>query len=548
MRRFSTSSFVQVELKKFIKKPETHSLRYPKTQHARLSKPRTAYSKQHAAHLLSKITDEKVSMDSLGPTSNDDVKYLALVKDQPSIMYTILGTSQNQLLDSVVVDRTVKRFLDRDQIEKGLMMCRLAKENGIIAMNRVHLWYFQNNKINDSIELYTNRKKYGVPPNQATLTTLFDGCANAEQLTSLQVKKLERILLGVKDLVINYSHIHSAFQAMLNCEDKSIALSLFNRWKDEPILTSFKPTVQLYTILIEGLTGLNDLDVFTNVELIWERVLSVPHMKRDPILYESFVHAYLNLNRLDLVARGLDAASKYFYIETAPPKIMASKTRFKQPATELNIPQLKPIARKYHPSQRLIDMLMKTYMQLGDYSQALNIFEQFASSGRVNDLGLWNRYIICNTNLHKEHAGESSIRIYDSLRERAPKVRPNGVTRWLVFNAIYTESLTSMNDKGLYVIGSRADELFKISTGFMDRFREKSTAQELDGYLKSVKRLRLTREQRQSALDLIESKKSSFRDELKISKNREKHREYIKSVTKTEEYLRRKQEMKKALA
>lgn len=515
-------------------------------------RPRTAYNKQHAAHLLSKIIGEPVSMDSLGPTTNDDLKYIPLVKNNRSLLYTILGTSENQLMDSVIVDRTVKRFLDRDQIEKALMMCRLAKEEGVVAMNRVHNWYFDKGKVNDCLELYAKRKKYGVPPNGAALTTLFDGCANAKTpLTVLQVKKLERIITGAKDIAPNYSHIHSAFQAMLNCEDKSIAIDLFNRWHEEPNLSKKVPTVQLYTILIEGMTQVkDDLERFTNIELIWAKVLEISADKKDPIIYESYISAYVAAKRLDLVARGFEAASMYFHIVTTTPKIMAENTRFIEPEGEkIRFPnKLKSLKRKYHPSQRLIDLLMKTYMALGDYRQASDIFTQFESSGRVNDVVLWNRYLTCTMNLHRDNAAELCIGIYDSLKEKAPKLKRNGVMRWLVFNSIYTESLTALNDKGRYVIGSRANDLFELSTRFLHRFKvEEITAQDVDGYLKSIRRLRLTKDQRQEVLELLESKHGSFDAEFKTTRDKKKLVEYIKGIEKSEKFLRGKQEMKLAL-
>lgn len=535
IRRLSPLPAVRGELKKFTKSKGF------------TRKPKTAYSRQHAAYLLSKITGKPVEMTTLGPTSNDDIHFIPLVRDQASILYTILGTSENQLQDSVIVDRTVKSFLERDQVEKAIMMCRLAKDQGSVAMNRVNVWMFDHGKVNESIELINQRKKYLVSPTEATLTTLFDGCANSAKLSLLQVKKLERILLGWKD-PLNYSHIHSAFQAMLNCDDKSVALDLFNRWKEEPVLAKFKPTVQLFTILMEGFADgsskLEDIEVFTNVELIWERVLQVPEEKRDPELYESFIRAYLNVNRIDLVARGLEATSKYFYIDTAPPKILATKTRFRDVETKLDLPSLKPSKRKYYASPRLVDILMKTYITLGDYQQASNIFDQFAASGSVHDLGLWNRKIICTTYLNKSEAGEKCVEIYDSL---GSKVRPNGTTRWLVFNAIYTQSLTTMNDKGLFVIGSAAEKLYNLSTDFMERFREKATAQELDGYLKSLKRLRLTTDERQHVLDLIGEKKPGFKKELNSVKDKRKHREYIESVIKSEKIIEEKQAMKRAL-
>lgn len=516
-----------------------------RTSQNRFRRPRTAYTKQYAAHILSKLTGEKIPQHSIGPTSNEDTRFIPMVKDRPSLLYTILGITENQLKDSVIVDKTVKRFLDRDQIEKAIKTCHLAKDKGTVAMNRIHAWYISKGRITEAIDLYNRRKKYGILPNGATLTTIFDGCANSERLTPLQVEKIEKILLGYKDQ-LNYSHVHSAFQAMLNCDDKSTALELFNKWSETPCLKQIHPTSQLYTILIEGLIGTDDVAQHMNLEYIWGKVLQLPAKQRDPILYEAYVNAYLNMHRMDLVTRGFTAASSYFYIDTTQPKIMKEKSRFQVPKDALELMAIKPLERKYHPSQRLTDLLMKTYMQLGDYACALDIFEQFKSSGKVNDLGLWNRCIICHTNMDKVHAGSKAVEIYKSLKTLAPRVRPNGATRWLVLNAIYTESLSHLNDQGRYCIGAKAGELYDLSTQFLNDI-DTVTAQELEGYLKSLTRLRLTRTQRRDVLKVIEKHKPNFDAELKRCADRKKQKEYINKVLKTEKLLRQKEEMKTAL-
>lgn len=515
-------------------------------------------TRQHAAHLLSKLTGEEVDMQTLGPLTNDDLKYFKIADKR--IMCVLLGTTPNQLLDSVIVDRTVKSFLNRDQVEKALMISKMAKDKGVVAMNRILEYFLEKGKVNDALQIYSSRKKWGVPPNNQTLTILFDGCSNVRDpkgnagLTSTQAEKIKKILLGLKPAYKfepNLIHVNSAFSAMLNCPDQTIGFELWENWNDkkEPFLNQFKPNGTTFTILLKAL-AYSRKDIWTMIqgEMILEKITKLPERLQDARLFEAFIFAYVRCERLDLVQRGLLSANKFFQIKVGKPNLKKQVKKVEEP---LELPEIEPLKSKFIPTNSLIDILMRAYIKLGDSQQAFKIFKNFEQEypNRV-DQALIHRYFITLRDFNKSEAGEVSIQFYKTLvnQEYKTKVPIDGITRFMVFNSIYTQSLTMLNDKGRFAIGENAEKILKMSNDFYDLVGEKQmTSHELSGYLKAIRRLRLTKEQRIEVLSRIELVKAGFKDELAHAKDKREIRTYISKVLKVEKDLRDKQERKQFL-
>jgi hypothetical protein len=521
------------------------------------AKPIKPITRQHAAHVLSKLTGSPVDMHSLGPLSTDDIKYFKVADKR--VMCVLLGTTPNQLLDSVVVDNTVKSFIGRNQIEKALMTARLAKDKGIVAMNRIMQHFLQNGKVNDALQIYSTRKKWGVPPNNQTLTVLFDQCSqvrgtkNEPGLTVQQVEKLQKILLGLKSgykLDPNIIHINSAFSAFLNCSDQTLGFELWEKWlkKTEPFFKPFKPNSTTYTILLKAL-GHQENDILTMIhsEIILEEILKLPASKQDSQLYEAYVFAYVRCKRLDLIERGLTAAQNYFELETYKPQLKKKHRYVENVPQKIKLYDLKPLESKFVPSNSLIDILIKVYNQLGDFESSARLFKQYEENYPGNiDLPLIHRYLISIREGQRANAGPRSIEFYKSLTEGTfrTKVNVNSTTRFMVFNAIYSQSLTTLNDKGTFAIGKSVDSIYELANEFYSYVEKDVTSHELYGYLKAIRRLRLSKPRRDEVLSLIEKVKATFDQELQKSDNKRDTKSYISKVLETEKYLKSKQERK----
>ncbi|CDR38386.1 CYFA0S02e01090g1_1 [Cyberlindnera fabianii] len=548
------------DIKKLAKKAmkevtsNPHQKRVPQKEH----KPDAALTKQHAASVLSKITGYEVDMHTLGPLSNLDVKYFKIAP-RP-VLYTLLGVSENQLKDSLIVDTTVQRFLKREQFEKALMTARLAKEQGSVALNNIMKRYLEEEKVNDAIDLFTWRKKWGVPVTDRTPTVLFDGCSNirkgnAPGLTTSQAKRLKKILLSldrVKGLKLNRTHVNSALSAMMNCEDQSIALRLFDSWYlgTEEALKGTKPNQRTYTILLKSLYMNNDKNfVLSAANMLIERAQSLPEPMKDRELYESFVFVYLKEKDPKIYKHALENVSKFFRLESIP-TIATSSTSTSSTSEPLAINTIAELKEKFFPSIGLADALITKYINASDHSTALAVArEMFETYPKSVDLPFLNRYLQALSTANITDPGSQSIAIYNTTlnnpRQFSSKLEPNHITRLRVFLNIYAQSLKCMKHEGRLVVGKDEQMLFEMADGFMENTCKNATAFEVYGYTKAIRRLALTKEQRAKVLVRINRAKFKFEKERKekFSGNKD-HAKFVKKILQTEQIIKEKHELK----
>lgn len=195
---------------------------------------KTAYSKQQAAHVLTKahgISMEGISELEIGPTSQSDLKFLSLTKDR-RMLYTILGVNGEQLRDSKLIAEDVKKFLKRGQVEKAVFLTRLAKKKGSAAMNAIMEYYFYDlNYPQSAVKMFNWRKKWGVPPNEYTNTILFKGLAQQKQPVSKATATLvTRVLDGlISREELSQIEYNAALGALANSTDVTPAFELFER-------------------------------------------------------------------------------------------------------------------------------------------------------------------------------------------------------------------------------------------------------------------------------------------------------------------------------
>lgn len=581
IRCFSSTSNNSAQLKKLLKKStkitDTTVLKKmnkvsnpsrinPNSKFFRQKKPKKLLTpeipqitRQHAAHFLSKKLGVDVDMHTLGATSNEDLKYFPVANKQ--IMLTLLGTTSNQLLDSVVVDKSVRSFLKRDQIEKALMMARLAKDKGIVAMNRIMRYYLDAYKVNKALDVLHYRKKWGIPANDQTYTILFDGCANVRNdgngLGTAQIEELKRVLVTMKQTdhcYPNIYHINSGLQCLLNTQDQTVGLQVFNDWTNKSFSNSeerwfhkLRPTSTTYSIVLKSLPySKNDEWIYITGEYIMKEIAKLPDNRKDSELYESYIFAYLRSTNIEIIKKGFQALNMYFKFdkEVKAPYIKSSKSsRFNKALPilkDVESVELKEPKFKYLANVGLVDNVMKVYNKYENYDRAQRIFDDFAEMyPKKVDLVLAHRYF---QSIQGKDIFEDSLKFYERLSTL--NLRPTDVTNFLMFDAIYSKSLKNLNDMGKNTIGLQATEIFNNSEEFVKtHLNNKLNTMSLSGYLKSIRRLRLNDDQR----EIIFSRIADYKDTHDIENLPPNQKGLHKKILETEKILKETIEKKKFL-
>ncbi|KAH3688384.1 hypothetical protein WICPIJ_000627 [Wickerhamomyces pijperi] len=565
-----STRITNTEVLKKLNKESNPSRINPNSKFLRKTKPQKLVTpeipqitRQHAAHLLSKRLGEEVDMNTLGPLSNDDIKYFPIANKQ--IMLTLLGTTSNQLLDSVVVDKSVRSFLKRDQVEKALMICRLAKDKGIVGMNRIMKYHLDLGKVGTALDILNYRKKWGVPANDQTYTILFDGCAKIRNhemgLGSSQVKDLRNILVNLKETEFcrpNILHMNSGLQCLLNTEDQRPGLELFSEWtnKDTPStgeekekwFRKIRPNTTTYSIVMKALPySKNNEWIYVTGEYIMEQVAKLPESKKDAQLFESYIFAYLRSTNIEVIKKGFQALNAYFQFESevkAPYVKSSNSSRFNQPLPyidQMHKIEVKEQKFKYFPSVVLIDSVLKIYNKYENYERTQKVFDDFAENyPKKVDLVLAQRYF---QSIQGKDVFEDTLKFYERLQSSL-NLKPTNVTHFLVFDAIYSKSLKNLNDMGKHTIGLKASEIFQDSENFVkNHLNNELNTMTLMGYLKSVRRLRLNNEQR----DIIFARIKKYKDTHDYKTLPANEKGLHKKILETEKILKETMEKKSYL-
>lgn len=192
---------------------------------------KASYHKDRAVHILkSKYGISDISRDQLGPTSENDIKFLSKIKDN-RLLYTILGVNGFQLRDAILVTKDVEKFLKRGQVEKAVMLVKLAKAKGSSGANLIMDYYLNElHSPKSAVDMYNWRKKNGIPINEYTDVTLFDGLAKQPEPISTKYGEMVLKILDSKgeDEEFNIREFNAALGALTNCTDYSLAFQLFD--------------------------------------------------------------------------------------------------------------------------------------------------------------------------------------------------------------------------------------------------------------------------------------------------------------------------------
>ncbi|SCU95748.1 LAME_0F13322g1_1 [Lachancea meyersii CBS 8951] len=414
-----------------------------------------AYSKQHAEHILKskyEVSEDTLRSATLGPTSGSDVKFLKLAHDR-RLIFTILGVTGEQLRDSKLVANDVAKFLARGQLDKAVFLARLAKSRGIVGMNKIIEHFCREQQDGKSaIDLYTWRKKWGIPPNEFTATILFDGLAKLRQ--PLGQKLASRVLKIAMQLInnetINLTEFNAALSALVNCKDEELVFELYDAKPKSLIGDAIT-----YTLLLRGATKMqNDQLCLKRVDTI---MAGVPKRFLDARLMHDYCRVWHHRSDKDLSSIASAALLKYFNVGDDLPTL--------QIPSGVNLPDLQywDVRRKYDANSFVIDLLLENYAKNGKFELALKTYRQLIDKqSQLLPPSSYEKMIKTVTSGFPNKCGPLAVQIFDELNKHH-KTKKNRMI--LVYKAFERQAGRKFTNESSSKIDILIEDLFKFAQG-----------------------------------------------------------------------------------
>ncbi|SCU82496.1 LANO_0B06458g1_1 [Lachancea nothofagi CBS 11611] len=415
---------------------------------------KTSYTKQHARHVLKnryEVSNESLSSTELGPTSGSDLRFLKLTHDK-RMMYTILGVTGEQLRDSKLVAGDVAKFLARNQLEKAVFLARLAKSRGIVGMNKIMEHFCREQQdAKSAIDLYSWRKKWGIPPNELTHTLLFDGLANLP--SPLSEKHAQRVLKIATQLIekdgLNQMGLNAALSALVNSENDELVFKLFDAKPKNVIGDAIT-----YTLLLRGAAKIkDDMLCMTRVDDIMARI---PKRFMDArIMYEYCrVWHHRRDSKLSMVAA--IAIEKYFGIK-------ASSSELQLPEG-VRLPDLQywDIKQPYRPDSFLIDLLFENYEKNRNFDLASETYKELtATQPKLMRISVYERMIKMVTSGYPTRCAQMAVCVFKDM-DAHHKINKNSML--LVYKSFERQAGKKFTNATSANIDELLDQLFEFAT------------------------------------------------------------------------------------
>ena len=358
-------------------------------------KLKTAYSKQLAYNKVKEYKLESVLNSSdetpdLGPTSDDNLQLLTKTNDK-RLIYTVLGTTGEQLRDSVLVNNDVNKFIKRGQLEKAIFLARLAKHKGSAAMNTIMKYYLNDQQSPKSgFHIYNWRKKVDVPLNEYSNTILFTGLANQKtRLSKVTGLKLYNIVDKlITDGKLNQTEFNAALGALCNCEDITYVFKLFQR--KSSIKNVRYDSISMLWIL-RALSRVKTDTLFTEMfnelvpqigkrnideKLLFELCKTLHKRDVDHLSMIIAVDQYFDTNFGELWNKSVEAVS-------AKPR-------------KLVLPKLDPlgIGKKFPLNNHVIGLVLANALKTKSYELGISIYEVIMKSNpNLIDIDMFHMYL-----------------------------------------------------------------------------------------------------------------------------------------------------------
>ncbi|VUG19245.1 DEBR0S4_14026g1_1 [Brettanomyces bruxellensis] len=274
-----------------------------------------------AIALLEDLLQKKFPADTkVGPLTALTDEELNIIFNQPNkrLKYKILGTSGNQLQNSVLVDRDVTKYLQRGDLTRAVLLAEMAGENGIFAVGTILKSLLAHQRFNKALLLFNRLKKRSIKPDGRVLNIMFSGLTrnhslpehvSQPSLSSEQASKLYSIFsLALRKTPDELSviHVNSLLKAFRTANRPDLAIMLFDK-AGSTKLKALRPDLRTYTEMFSNLRSYTD-DFRTAVkttETLFARVQRNPAIKIDSKLIRSYSSVFVFANDTRLCARAI---------------------------------------------------------------------------------------------------------------------------------------------------------------------------------------------------------------------------------------------------
>lgn len=278
-----------------------------------------------AVSLLEEMLGRKLDTVEVGPLtpfSEEDMMKIFTQRNN-RLKYRILGTSGNQLKDSLIVDTDVTKFLERDDITRSIWMVRLARSSGLFGYGTILKYMLKNQKYNAALTLFTDLKKRGLTPDGRVLNILFSGFADRgfdEAKKTIPEEKAER-LNGIflrevhdKNSEVSVIHVNSLLKCFRAAHRPDLALKIFDVAVNSK-QKQLKPDVRTYTEMFSNLKLMDDYDVaIEQAEKLFNRVQLNSAIKIDSRLITAYSSLFVFSNDARLCARAITILREWYRI------------------------------------------------------------------------------------------------------------------------------------------------------------------------------------------------------------------------------------------
>lgn len=280
----------------------------PKLEHDKFIKNRKNFNEKpvtgtSAERLVSQILSKPIT-DKVGPLFHLTELELNKVFEQKNLRlnYKILGTSGSQLQDSMIVDKDVSKFLERDDLNKAIKLMEMARFQGAFALGTIVRYLIKKGKINESFELISKFKKRGLPLNGRVLNIMISDYADA--ISSKSIDKSDVKIIKLMKLVqneinrgnpdISKIHVNSLMKLFRRSKHPELSYHFYFFIKEKKII---KPDVITYTELFRNISNIIPNEELPFIEILnqTERAFfTVQHELRIKI-DDSMMYAYVNI-------------------------------------------------------------------------------------------------------------------------------------------------------------------------------------------------------------------------------------------------------------
>ncbi|EHN02751.1 YER077C-like protein [Saccharomyces cerevisiae x Saccharomyces kudriavzevii VIN7] len=439
---------------------QLESLKSKKRRHLKKLQ-KSAYPKDQALHILRKIhnvNNETLADAKLGPTSQADLKFLALTKDK-RLFYTILGVNGEQLRDAKLIAKDVQKFLKRGQLEKAVFLARLAKKKGVVGMNLIMKHYFEIVKSQqNAVDIFNWRKKWGIPIDEHSITILFSGFSRQDNLVS---KKYGELVLKIVDGLNDKNELtemeyNTALAALINCTDETLVFKLLNKK-----CSGLKKDSITYTLMIRSCTRISDEKNFMVV--LNDLINKIPRHCVDPKLFFAYCEVICNrrFSKIENQDMGLWALSEYFQFD---------KTIFRKYLQPSGFPELVPLSywdinEPFPLNTHVMGLFMNYCLKNKKFDLAIEAFQALeARNNKMLDLDIYHKYMETLTTARPTTCGEECLDIYERIDLSAPHISITKRSLILVYNAFQRQSLKAVTNKD----ESKTENLLRKIRKFID--------------------------------------------------------------------------------